>query len=162
MGKYESWCVKIRLCFFPILLLCYLYMSDPFLKPPFIMVNSPSPALGESRSVISPESARGEGWSRVWGKKAGPCLNWSARVGFHLWPCMGCCLGVVPWEISARTGCSSFYRDYEAFRSSCTVSNAVLFLGRIWPVVSEVMWDLGFLPILKWSRWVCCCPCSLF
>lgn len=29
-------------------------------------------------------------------------------------------------------------------------------LRRLWPIISEVMWDLDFLPILKWDRWFCC------
>ena len=56
-----------------------------------------------------PEWRGVEGWSRMWKKRAGPYLKadiWSVSVGFHLWSCVGFCLGVVPWEISAQTRCS--------------------------------------------------------
>lgn len=27
---------------------------------------------------------------------------------------------------------------------------------RLWPIISELMWALDFLSILKWGRWFCC------
>lgn len=81
-------------------------------------------------SAASPEQRRGEGWSRMWEKRSGPIWKPACdlRVGFCAWACMGCCLGLVPWEISAHTGSSNASRDCWAFRLLFTVSDAVLFL----------------------------------
>lgn len=49
-------------------------------------------------------------------------------VGFHLWLCMGCYLGMVPFEVSVQTRCSSFSGDCGAFRPTFTASDAALFL----------------------------------
>lgn len=148
--------VKIRLHFCPLLHLYFPHIFYLF-QTIFSCGGFPLPA-GMQLVLLSPLSREGEkdgaGCER---REVAPCesqsLIWgwvfvSGRIWAAAWAwCHG--------KSQPIPGALIFPEIIELSGPPFTVSNAVLFLEE-WPIISEVMWDLGFLPILKWGGWFCC------